>query len=304
MLKGSDIMARSKRTTATSRRGQQVERLKEKLPEYLFNSETLAYPKVSRPRIAEAMGAKSITTVDRLLKNLKFDREHNKSNEHLTNEEVGEYLVKHLTVEQAYGLYYWAQENRFDKKAKQAKKSGKQVKRAYGLEGEKITRQRKTPEKTKADQKAEIELAKKTVANAKLGGQTEQQLNHHAPVDDTNAQIKRALQSHDVTNEQLINVAMSVFTHDSIPEDSTIRAYKQKLIKDPHINEYQWAIDYLYKHFLTNGNAQSTFYKFASEDKNPTGQDNLGVNVTTLLNFYEVGKSHINIKKVGDSVGY
>src|SRR5699024_11718657 len=101
-----------------------------------------------------------------------------------------------------------------------------------------------------------------------------------------------------------IKVTKSGFYQYSNPEHSTNQAYKKKLIKDPHINQYQWANDFLDKAFLTNGNAQTTFYKFASEGKNPTGQDNLGVNVTTLLNFYEVGKSHINIKKVGDSVGY
>ena len=130
-------MARKKTRKGNNKGQTQLERMREKLPAYLFNAEVMRFPKVTVPELQKRMFAKSKTTIYRLLKDLRLDKKSLESDEiePLTNEEVGDYLINHLSVRQAFSLYDWALAQRFDKQAESAKKTGKKVTRGYGANG-------------------------------------------------------------------------------------------------------------------------------------------------------------------------
>lgn len=275
-------------------------RIKEKLPIFLFNPDVLQYPKVTIPAIAEIMNVKSRSTVYRLLKDMRLDSNSLKNPDikPLSKEEIGEYLVTHLTLKQGFSLYQWGIENRFDKKAKNHKRSGRKVVRGYGAAGP-VARKRKTAQKTEADKQAEALRVKQALANSMIGGTQRTAITVDNSV---NSKLKTAILNGDFRTDQATELARSLLGNgDTKNLDFTQQAYARIMVKSNDFNELQWSFEWLYKHELINSDAQTAVYRIVSGGT-PTGQES--PMVKQLVQMYKNNANSIDITKVGELVDY
>lgn len=292
-------MARKKTRKGNNKGQTQLERMREKLPAYLFNAEVMRFPKVTVPELQKRMFAKSKTTIYRLLKDLRLDKKSLESDEiePLTNEEVGDYLISHLSVRQAFSLYDWALAQRFDKQAESAKKTGKKVTRGYGANGP-VKREKTAVQKTQEDKDKEAEMAKQAVANSPFNGGQQP-----ANVDYSTAEkVKSAILNGDLTPEQATEIAENILNGQKFTElNSTQSAYIAMMKRDSSFNESQWSLDWLYNHLLTSGSAQAEFYQVATGQKEPI---NLPASISKIMVYYKQNEGNVDISKVGESIDY
>lgn len=293
-------MTKKTRKAGNNKGQTQLERMQEKLPLYLFNAEVLRFPAVTVPLIQKHMFAKSKTTVYRLLKDIKLDKVSIKdeNTEQLSNEEVGNYLVDHLTVRQAFSLYDWALSKRFDKQVEKAKRTGEKVKRGYGANGP-VKREKVAVKKNDEDKKQEAELVAQAINHSAITG--EQQPGQNVD-NSTQGKLKSAILNRDLQADQATTIAETILNGQAFSElNGTQSAFIDMMKHDEQFNEYQWSIDWLYKHSLSNNSVQAEFYRLA------TGQENTGnvpEAVGRMLIFYRNNAERINLNKVGDSIDY
>ena len=293
-------MARKKTRKGNNKGKTQLERMQEKLPAYLFNAEVMRFPKVTVPELQKRMFAKSKTTIYRLLKDLRLDKKSLESDEiePLTNEEVGDYLINHLSVRQAFSLYDWALAQRFDKQAESAKKTGKKVTRGYGANGP-VKREKASVQKTEEDKKREAELAKQAVKNSPFNGGKQQAVE----IDSSTAgKLKNAVLNKDLTVEQTNAIAETILNGQPFMSMTpTQEAYIAMMKRDSAFNEYQWSADWLYSHKLTNKSAQSDFYQALIGQKDVSS---LSSAISQLVYLYKKNVKNIETQKLGESVDY
>lgn len=293
-------MARKKARKGNNKGQSQLTRMKEKLPAYLFNTEVMQFPKVTVPELQKHMFAKSKTTIYRLLKDLRLDKKSLTSAdvEPLTNEEVGDYLLDHLSVRQAFSLYDWALEKRFDKQAERAKATGKKVTRGYGANGP-VKREKASVQKTEEDKKREAELAKQAVKNSPFNGGKQQAVE----IDSSTAgKLKNAVLNKDLTVEQTNAIAETILNGQPFMSMTpTQEAYIAMMKRDSAFNEYQWSADWLYSHKLTNKSAQSDFYQALIGQKDVSS---LSSAISQLVYLYKKNVKNIETQKLGESVDY
>lgn len=293
-------MARKKARKGNNKGQSQLDRMREKLPAYLFNAEVMRFPKVTVPELQKHMFAKSKTTIYRLLKDLKLDKKSLTSADvtPLTSEEVGDYLLDHLSVRQAFSLYEWALAQRFDKQAKRAKETGKKVTRGYGANGP-VKREKPSVQKTEEDKEKEAELAKQAVSNSPFNGGKQQT----AELDTSTAgKLKSAILNHDLTTDQASSIAETILNGQAFMSMTpTQEAYIAMMKRDSNFNEYQWSADWLYSHKLTNKSAQSDFYQALIGQKEVSG---LPSAISQLAYLYKKNAENIETKKLGESVDY
>lgn len=293
-------MARKKARKGNNKGQSQLDRMREKLPAYLFNAEVMRFPKVTVPELQKRMFAKSKTTIYRLLKDLKLDKKSLTSADvtPLTSEEVGDYLLDHLSVRQAFSLYEWALAQRFDKQAKRAKETGKKVTRGYGANGP-VKREKASVQKTEEDKKREAELARQAVKNSPFNGGKQQAVETDSS---TAGKLKSAVLNGDLPTKQATEIAETILNGQRFVKlTDTQGAYIEMMKQDSGFDEYQWSLDWLYKHLLTNGSAQTEFYQVATGLKEAT---NLPANVSQMEIFYKRNAENVDIDKVGESIDY
>lgn len=294
-------MSRKKARKGNNKGQSQLTRMKEKLPAYLFNAEVMQFPKVTVPELQKRMFAKSKTTIYRLLKDLRLDKKSLTSADvtPLTSEEVGDYLLDHLSVRQAFSLYDWALAQRFDKQAKRAKETGKKVTRGYGANGPVKRERPATVQKTEEDKKQEAELAKKAVENSPFNGGKQQAVETDSS---TAGKLKSAILNHDLTTDQASSIAETILNGQPFMSMTpTQEAYIAMMKRDSNFNEYQWSADWLYNHKLTNKSAQSDFYQALIGQKDVSG---LPSAISQLAYLYKKNTESIETKKLGESVDY
>lgn len=287
----------AKRRKGNNKGQSQLDRMRVKLPAYLFNADVIRFPKVTIPEIQKHMGAKSRTTVYRLLKDIHLDPKSiaNPDVKPLSADEIGDYLVNRLTLAEGFGLYNWALAERFDKQLTKAELEGTKVTRAYGAHGVKRAKS-KTAERTEENQQEQAGLAKQAVNNSPFTG------HKTTPVTDSAAdKVKSAIVGGDLSHEQANKVALAILNRDHSGLDETEQSYVDMLTVDSNINQYQWAVDWLYKHSLSSNTAQTAFYRLAQGGGDENGAPSQAV---ALLAVYRSNRDVIDISKVGDSVDY
>lgn len=293
-------MARKKARKGNNKGQSQLDRMREKLPAYLFNAEVMRFPKVTVPELQKHMFAKSKTTIYRLLKDLKLDKKSLTSADvtPLTSEEVGDYLLDHLSVRQAFSLYEWALAQRFDKQAKRAKETGKKVTRGYGANGP-VKREKASVQKTEEDKKREAELARQAVKNSPFNGGKQQAVETDSS---TAGKLKSAVLNKELTVEQVNAIAETILNGQPFMSMTpTQEAYIAMMRRDSAFNEFQWCADWLYNHKLTNKSAQSDFYQALIGQKDVSS---LSSAISQLVYLYKKNVKNIETQKLGESVDY